>query len=475
MLALLGRAVLAQPQPLPLHVTIAGNELPLHHFNQGSFGNFELTAPVEVVIRADFNVRWVDLRPRSAGVTATIDADHRTIRFRITTARPLTVEFNRDLARVLHLFPATPEDDAPKPGDAKVRYFGPGIHDAGLMDLAEGETLYLAAGAWVKGNVRSIGTRSVSIRGRGVLDGTDIPNRPATTSADRTVKPIPEDEPGARNMIYLQNVEGAAIKGITVFNSHYWTVFVRSCRNVHVDGVNVLSGSNHYGNDGFDLVSSSDVLVENVFVRTNDDCVVVKNLDDIETKNIEVRRSTFWNMPVGGNAIEVGFELRSRGASHLVFRDCDILHVERGSAISIHQGDSGTVEDVRFEDIRVEDVRRKLIDFCVLYAQYGIDKPASQAERERRMDPGGVWDGEQRLTPDEYRQRAAERGRIRNVQVRNLQVIEGALPYSIIAGYDDDHLVENVTIDGLSYLGQPLRSFEAAQLVVHDAKNVTIK
>ena len=192
-------------------------------------------------------------------------------------------------------------------------------------------------------------------------------------------------------------------------------------------------------------------------------------------KNIEVRRSTFWNMPVGGNAIEVGFEMRSAGASHLVFRDCDIIHVERGSAISIHQGDSGTIENVLFENIRVEDVRRKLIDFCVVYAQYGTDRPQAQEERERRMDPGGVWDGEQRLTPEEYRQRAAERGRIRNVQVRNLHVVEGALPYSIIAGYDADHLAEDITIEGLSYLGRPLRTLTDAQLVVHDAKNVTVK
>ena len=36
----------------------------------------------------------------------------------------------------------------------------------------------------------------------------------------------------------------------------------------HIDGVNILNPSNHDGDDGFDIVSSSDVVVENTLVRT---------------------------------------------------------------------------------------------------------------------------------------------------------------------------------------------------------------
>ena len=40
----------------------------------------------------------------------------------------------------------TMEEDKPNPDDPKVRYFGPGIHRPGLIDLQSGETVYVAGG-----------------------------------------------------------------------------------------------------------------------------------------------------------------------------------------------------------------------------------------------------------------------------------------------------------------------------------------
>jgi polygalacturonase len=265
------------------------------------------------------------------------------------------------------------------------------------------------------------------------------------------------------------------VEGITIFNSSHWTLYARSTRGTHIDGVRILNSSVNYGNDGIDLVSSSDVLVENVFVRTNDDCVVVKNLDDVETRNILVRRAVLWNMPTGGNGLEIGFEMRNRTASNIRFEDIDIIHVERGSAISIHNGDAAMVEDVVFDDIRVEDARRKLIDFAVLYAQYGVDRPPTPEERERRMDPGGVWDGAERFTAEERPERARFRGHIRNVTVKNLNVVAGALPYSIVAGFDAEHAVENVVIEGLQYQGRPIRTAVEGKFVLEHAPGFKIR
>jgi hypothetical protein len=60
----------------------------------------------------------------------------------------------------------------------------------------------------------------------------------------------------------------------------------------------------------------------------------------------------------------------------LRFLNSDIIHVERGAALSIHQGDDAEVRDVLFEDIRVEDARHKLVDLAVFYSQYSVDRPA---------------------------------------------------------------------------------------------------
>jgi hypothetical protein len=455
--------------PGPLYtVSIGGHAVELHDFAQGAFGVFEVAHPVEIEIRAGFDVRWVEVRPKSAGITAVIGNDHRSVRFRLTSALPLTVEFNSDIEKVLHLFGYFPEKDAPKSGAANVRYFAAGIHDVGLIDLKDGETLYLAPGAWVKGNVRSIGTKNVSIRGRGVLDGSNV--------SARSSEVVGPGSNGLRNMIYLERTENARIEGITIFNSEgAWTVYLASANHTHIDGVRILNPSVHYGDDGFDISSSSNVVVENVFVRTNDDCVVVKNLDDVETHDITVRHAVLWNMPTGGNGVETGFELRNHKVHDIRFEDIDMIHVERGAALSIHNGDAAWVENISFDNIRVEDVRRKLIDIAVVYAQYGADRPKDDAENSQRLDRGGSWDGLLNYTPEEKAERAKFRGHIKGVRITNLHVVEGALPYSVIAGFDEQHAVGDVLIERLQYQGRGLHSASEAKLTTEYARDVRIK
>ncbi len=455
--------------PPDFQAEVRGRPIELHDFLQGAFGLFEISGPADVEIRTGFDVRWVNVRPRSAGVVPSISADHHSVRFQVRGAIPLTVEFNDDLGRVVHLFPYSAERDVPAPGVPNVRYFGPGLHEPGLIDLRDGETLYLAPGAWVRGNVRSVGTKNVAIRGRGILDGSDV-GGPGTTAV------VGPGSAGSRNLIYLEKTEGARLEGITLFNSHgAWTVYMTGTTGTRVDGLRILNPSVDYGDDGFDIVSSSDVLVENVFVRTNDDCVVVKNMGDVDTHDITVRHGVMWNMPTGGNGLEIGFETRNKRIHDIRFEDIDIIHVERGSAISIHNGDAAVVENVVFSDIRVEDARRKLVDFAVVYAQYGEDRPATAAENSRRLDRGGTWDGLLTYEPSEKPARAGFRGHIRNIRVSNLRVVEGALPYSVLAGFDGSHAVENVVFEGLEYQGRPIRSAAEGRFSVENATGVEFK
>jgi polygalacturonase len=210
-------------------------------------------------------------------------------------------------------------------------------------------------------------------------------------------------------------------------------------------------------------------------VRTNDDCVVVKNMADVEVSDIWIRHSVVWNMPNGGNGVEIGFENRSHAISDVHVEDVDMIHVERGAAISIHDGDSGVVENVSYNNIRVEDARRKLMDFAVLYAPYGPDKPASKAEISQRTDRGGTWDALLCYLPSEKAALAGRRGHIRNITVKNLQVVAGALPYSVVAGFDAGHGVENVVIDDVSYEGRGLRDAASAKLVTDYATGIVIR
>ncbi len=432
----------------------------LHDSPVATFGIFPWESSGEVTIHTGFEVRWVEVKPLSAGIAATIDGSHREVRFRLNALVPATVEFNDDLGHVLHLFPYH-ASAGPESNEAHTRVFGPGMHRAGTIELKTGDSVYLAPGAWVSGKIRARHAQHIRIYGAGVLDGSD--------NADA------EDFYQGAGPLYVEDVQDLRLEGVTFFNSKSWTVHLREVSDATIDGIRVLNPGAQNGDDGIDLVSSNHVTVRNVFVRTNDDCVVVKNLADRETGNIVVQHSVLWNMPNGGNGVEIGFETRAHRTHDVLFEDLDMIHVERGAAISIHNADSAVVEKIEYRNIRVEDVRRKLLDIAVLYAAYGPDRPAREEEIRARMDEGGVWDANLCYKPEEREALRKQRGSIRGIVVSNLQVTAGALPYSIIAGYDAGHAVSDVAIRGLRYQGRELRDAAAAKLVVEYAQGVRIE
>jgi hypothetical protein len=91
------------------------------------------------------------------------------------------------------------------------------------------------------------------------------------------------------------------------------------------------------------------------------------------------------------------------------------------------------------------------------------------------MDRGGVWDGAQRFTAEERPERARFRGHVRNITVRNLNVVEGALPYSVVAGFDGEHAVEDVVIQGLQYQGPLIRTAAEGKFVLEHTTGFEIK
>ncbi len=429
-------------------VTAGGAPISLHECEGGHFGRFTVGKPLEVSIQTAFDTRWADVRPLSAGIKPKIE--NGVVRFTVAKPVPLTIEFNGEWKKVLHLFADPPEKTKPP---ANARVFAAGVHDAGVIELKDGETLYLAEGAWVKGQVRARNVRDIAIHGRGVLDGTDQPRS---------------------NMVFFEGVSNAVIEGVTVFHSKTWTVHIRNSEGIRIDGLKILNYQT--GTDGIDLVATSRVMVENTFVRANDDCVVVKTFNGAgkgpDVRDITVRKSVFWNMP-WGNAIEIGFELRAARVEKILFDDIDIIRVERGAALSIHNGDAAVVEDVEFRNIRIEDAQHKLIDLAVVYGQYGADRPPQDQRAARYMR--GAWDGVLRFPPEEAAERARFRGQIRNIRFKNIHVVDGKFAFSVIAGFDADHTVENVTIEGLIVHGRPVRRAEDARLSVAHARGVAVR
>ncbi len=68
--------------------------------------------------------------------------------------------------------------------------------------------------------------------------------------------------------------------------------------------------------------------------------------------------------------------------------------------------------------------------------------------------------------------RTDNRGRIRNIHFKNIHVTGDNFPSSIIQGYDDQHPVENITVEGLWIHGKQILNPEDGHFHIEAAMNV---
>ncbi|MFQ3586452.1 MAG: glycosyl hydrolase family 28 protein [Fimbriimonadaceae bacterium] len=409
---------------------IDGAEVFVHDFDIGSAILTEFTRPCELRVRPAFPFARCIARPLSKGLRPDVHGGEAVLR--LDRPAKLSIEFDDRTRQPLFLMAPGPESDRPDRTDPNVLWFESGKrHEPGLIELRSGQTLYIESGALVRGQIRAWEATGVRIGGRGVFERAET-----TQNTDRTIA--------------LLGCDNVRVDGITVVRSRNWTIVPAGCRSVRIHDVNVLSGNG--GDDGIDVVGSVDVEIDGVFIRTKDDCIAVKALDNLHprggerVRDVLVRDSTFWNAE-WGNALEIGYETRASEIRGITFRNCDVIRCEHegwssGGTFTIHNGDRAEVGDVLYEDIRVEDSREKLFDFKVCFDQYSRD---------------------------------SERGSIRNVTARDIRVVGGPFPPSILQGYDKDHMLQDIAFERVTVHGQPFADKLSARMVAEKTRNLQFR
>lgn len=434
------------PQGEQLHagyrVTAAGREVPVYRAKVGmerranreramddqpnshlfydiaGFASFDIKrGPVSVAVTADEPIRTAKVLPVSAGIIPSFEG--HTLRFEIDTPRHLTVEVNGEHIRSLHLFANPEETDRPDPSDPNVIYFGPGIHHISKsIEVEDNQTVYVAGGAIVRcfndtvaessGKEAQRRSRQASfilkgkhatLRGRGIIDQENVYRMKA------------------RQMVSVTG-EDIRMEGIVLRNSSVWTVSLRGADRVVIDNIKLLG---HRANsDGIDICDSWDVRVENCFIRTLDDLIVVKTYNRPEgSGRVLARRCVLWNEVA--HALSIGAEIQQQ-VDGVTFTDCDIIgdHCREWS-LRVYQCDKGVVKNIRFENIRIEEA----VKFASLWVN----------EATWSTDP--------------------ERGHIQGVVFKDISVTTPAPLQKDMEflGFDEGHavrdvLVENVCING---------------------------
>ena len=265
------------------------------------------------------------------------------------------------------------------------------------------------------------GSKTVMYFGPGVHKPEDLPNNQIRIPSNTTVYLAP----GAvvRAKLLVDHAENVKILGRGILDHPIRGIkFTAPCLN-----------------GGIDMMCCSHVDIENVFMRNSDDCIALYNHRWLwygGSSDISVSRAVLWAdiahpINIGGHGDpdnEQGEVIES-----LKFKDIDILEHDEDDppyrgCMSIVIGDNNIARNITFEDVRVENIQEG--------ALFHIDI---------------IFNPKYNKTPGKS---------ISDITFRNISYTGYGESPSILMGYDETRLVENVTFDNVTINGQRLTSLE---------------
>lgn len=357
-----------------LRVPVVRCDVNTRKVQKAAFAEFDMNEPVAVRIRktaGNAHCSMPVFRPSARGIVP-VRTDSNEVEIIIGEPMFLSVEYGGDRHHNLHLFAnkmlaehRTPDEPnainwvAPQSQDvfikdARLIYFGPGVHKPKDLPSAEikipsGCTVYLAPGAVVKARLIVDRAENVRIVGRGIID-----------------HPLRGVE-----ITYSRNV---LVEGITFLNPAHYTIYGGESTDITVRDIKSFSA--RPWSDGIDLMSCKRVKVENCFLRTSDDCIALYNHRWWYwggSEDIEVSHCLFW--PDVAHSVNIGSHgddrnLEGETLRNVRIHDCDILYNKGDGLIAINCGDRNHIKDITFDNIHVEGIEAgRLFDLQVLYSE----------------------------------------------------------------------------------------------------------
>ncbi len=245
------------------------------------------------------------------------------------------------------------------------------VEDYGKMRFSVGAT----DNDYVETLLKAVGVKNIAVTGKGTLHcraervgylrepqegvpdsvtGREIANA-VKYGADYRSKY--RKVPPFTGAIHFEDCSDVHINDIRVIESSFWSVHLRACRRVWIDGVYIYSDPNNGVNaDGLDIDGCDGVAISNCVIETGDDalCLKTTSLGGSATacRNITV---TNCRLTSSSAALKLGTE------SHGNFEDiavsnCVIDRANRGLNMIIRDG--GIVRNVTISNLIIRTVRK---------------------------------------------------------------------------------------------------------------------
>ncbi len=403
--------------------------------SNASFVYFDTEGQVEV--EATYNAGTIEsARVRGLNKSFTPTITGNTMNFTISGPTKLSVEVNGDVNRNIMIFANPLEVNPPSPGDPDVIYLGPGIYQRDY-DVPSGKTLYIAGGAVIRGAINLDSTTNAKVIGRGVLDRPTGRGISADYANQVTIDGIIVNNYGSLDQggcaLNLGNATNATVNNFKAFSANKW-------------------------GDAIDTFAAKNVKINDVFLRSHDDCIAIYNARANggkiwygDTKNIEVTNSIL--MPDLARPINIGTHgfPWAPGGGHSIedisFFNLDIWIHNQGQRIQFISADGNLIQNVRFNDIRIEDhVENRFLVMSVKNWDYGAGRGINNVYF-KNVSYTGNYTGENPLEGQ-----SATR-RIQNITFENLEV-NG----SVITNGAQGKFNTNAYVDNLKFIaaGEPV-------------------
>ena len=388
-------------------VRVNGIEVPVNDESRYDFQTaaFCLSGTATVEVRIPEGAKAPVVRPLRYKIVPTVK--DRTVTFSIDKPLKLVMDIPGQLPLALLATPL--ETRVPQPNDPHVLYFGPGVHEAGIIHPESNQTIYLAPGALVKGRIEANGVENVTVKGRGVLDGSAFSERKAKT-------------PG----ILFSRCSNIKVEGIGYRAGSWWQSLYLLTNHVEVSHMNLFG--NVVNTDGIDLDGVQDLTARDCFIRCADDgfgwhAVDGKTNGEPVTKNCLAEDCVIWNTSYG-NGLRVGASMETQLFQDITFRNIDVLRHANAAICSDHS-DWAWCKNIRFENF-TDETPGKTIQMIIAKTRYSNDN--------------GFRD---------------ERGHFEGLHFVHVTSPGGAIE---LRGFDAGHLINDVTFEGCVIGNHPIKS-----------------
>ncbi|WP_254438210.1 glycosyl hydrolase family 28 protein [Paenibacillus sp. DCT19] len=185
---------------------------------------------------------------------------------------------------------------------------------------------------------------------------------------------------------YSKNIR---VEGLVLLNPPHYSIYIGKSTHVHIS--NFKSFSSKGWCEGIDMMASSDIEIDDVFLRTSDDCIAVYGSRwdyHGDTRRITVRNSVLWADVAHPLMMGTHGDHRLSGdvIEDIRFENIDILeHHELQEnywgAMAINADDKNKIRRVVYDNIRVEEFELgQLIDIRVIWNKDYNPEPGHSIE-----------------------------------------------------------------------------------------------